>query len=138
MFECVLTPRLTIGTTSPLSAAHSSNLQLTRVELSTREATREIDKSRNEKLVNRASTPLITGGGSESGREKGGREEPETKHLVDICKRATKYYNQDNHWTSRQRAKAKEVQSKSQRDQDRTEKSSAMEKGGRKSSGRRR
>ena len=53
---CVLTPRLTIGTTSSTSAAHSSNLQLIRVELPTRDSTKKIDKSRNEKLVNRAST----------------------------------------------------------------------------------
>ena len=53
---CVLNPRLTIGTTSSTSAAHSSNLQLIRVELPTRDSTKKIDKSCNEKLVNRAST----------------------------------------------------------------------------------
>ena len=80
---CVLTPRLTIGTTSPPSAAHSSNLQLTRVELSTREATRGIDKSRNEKLVNTALPQ--SGFGAEGARksqdEDRGREEPKERHL---------------------------------------------------------
>ena len=78
---CVLTPRLTIGTTSPPSAAHSSNLQLTRVELSTREATRGIDKSRKEKLVNTALPQ--SGFGAEGARksrdEDRGREEPKDK-----------------------------------------------------------
>ena len=56
---CVLTPRLTIGTTSSTSAADLSNLQLIRVELPTRNSTKKIDKSGNEKLVNRASTAVV-------------------------------------------------------------------------------
>ena len=122
---CVLTPRLTIGTTSSTSAAHSSNLQLIRVELPTRDSTKKIDKSCNEKtgkprFHNLVSELKVRGRvGTKIGEEKSQRT-----NVVDRATRTSTI--QDDHWTSRQSANSREKQSKHQNCQGGQDKSSAM------------
>ena len=55
-----------------------------------------------------------------------GREEPEARHLVDIWKQATKYYNQDSHWTHKRSASPEQAQPKHQKDEARAVKGYAM------------
>ena len=104
---------------------HKSNIQLTRVELSTLDVTTKFVKSSKKESSNPRFHNLVSeleGAWKSRDKEKGGREEPE-EHLVD--KRQI-YTTQDNQWTSKRRASSKKVQSKSQTDEDWTDKSHAM------------
>ena len=82
MFLVASTPRPRSEPVAAVVAAHWSNIQLTRVELSTPDAT---TRDWGEKTKHRASTTWFRSQKAcgRVGTRKGGREEPGEKHLAD-------------------------------------------------------
>ena len=132
MFLVASTPRPRSEPVAAVVAAHWSNIQLTRVELSTPDATTKI----GEKRRNTALPQLGFGAeGVWKSRDKERRKRRAGRKTSggQSDRRST---TQDNQWTSRRRASSRQVQSKRQTDEDRTDKSSAMETSKKKSTGR--
>ena len=136
VFLVASTPRLTIWIRCCSRSAHWSNFQLTRVELSTLNSTTEIVISSKEKLITPRFHNLVLeleGVWKSRDKERGKRGAGGTTFGGQGDKRST---TQDNQWTSRRCASSRQVQSKCQTDEDRTDKSRAMKTDRKKSAGR--